>query len=105
MAKNNRPPLEMEGLEENLIRSSGRGADAFFSTPTTPKTVNKPTQEETAESPTPIQEKKDKNPEVKASERRHDVVTSSRQDVDLRSWRDIIENTETHNTSLRVTNE
>ena len=34
-----------------------------------------------------------------------DVVTSSLQDVDLRGWRDMIENTETHNSSLRLTTE
>ena len=34
-----------------------------------------------------------------------DVVTSSLHDVDLRAWRDMIENTETHNSSLRLTAE
>jgi hypothetical protein len=34
-----------------------------------------------------------------------DVVTSSLQDVNLREWRDLIENTETHNSSLRLTTE
>ena len=34
-----------------------------------------------------------------------DVVTSSLHDVDLRAWRDMIENTETHNSSLRLTTE
>ena len=34
-----------------------------------------------------------------------DVVTSSLQDVNLRDWRDVIENTETHNSSLRLTTE
>ncbi len=32
-------------------------------------------------------------------------MTSSRHDVNLRKWRDIIENTETHNSALRITNE
>ena len=36
---------------------------------------------------------------------RTDVVTSSLQDVNLREWRDLIENTETHNSSLRLTTE
>ena len=36
---------------------------------------------------------------------RPDVLTSSLQDVDLRAWRDMIENTETHNSSLRLTTE
>ena len=34
-----------------------------------------------------------------------DVMTSSLHDVDLRAWRDTIENTETHNSSLRLTTE
>jgi hypothetical protein len=42
----------------------------------------------------------------KASKSLHtDVVTSSLHDVDLRAWRDLIENTETHNSSLRLTTE
>jgi len=32
-------------------------------------------------------------------------MTSSLQDVNLRVWRDTIENTETHNSSLRLTND
>ena len=35
----------------------------------------------------------------------NDVITSLRHDVNLRAWRDIIENTETHNSSLRLTTE
>jgi hypothetical protein len=35
----------------------------------------------------------------------NDVMTSSRHDVNHRTWRDIIENTETHNSSLRLTTE
>ena len=34
---------------------------------------------------------------------RTDVTTSSLHDVNLRGWRDTIENTETHNSSLRMT--
>jgi hypothetical protein len=34
-----------------------------------------------------------------------DVVTSLLHDVNLRGWRDMIENTETHNSSLRLTTE
>ena len=36
---------------------------------------------------------------------RHDVNTSPRHEVDYRAWRDIIENTETHNSALRLTRE
>jgi hypothetical protein len=32
-------------------------------------------------------------------------MTSSRLDVNLRGWKDTIENTETHNSSLRLTTE
>jgi hypothetical protein len=35
----------------------------------------------------------------------HDVMTSLSQDVDLRTWQEIIENTETQNTALRLTTE
>lgn len=43
--------------------------------------------------------------EASASEVIHDVTTSSRHDVNYRAWRDIIENTETHNSALRLTRE
>ena len=36
---------------------------------------------------------------------RHDVMTPQNDDVEYRSWRDIIENTETHNSALRLTRE
>ena len=35
----------------------------------------------------------------------NDVMTSLLQDVNFRVWRDTIENTETHNSSLRLTND
>ena len=35
----------------------------------------------------------------------HDVMTSQSQDIDLRAWQEIIENTETQNTALRLTTE
>jgi len=43
--------------------------------------------------------------EVHNKEPHHDVTTSPRHDVDYRAWRDIIENTETHNSALRLTRE
>ena len=43
--------------------------------------------------------------EASASEVIHDVMTSSHHDVHYRAWRDIIENTETHNSALRLTRE
>jgi hypothetical protein len=50
-------------------------------------------------------------PSRKASEKKEtksimtDVMTSSLHDVNLRVWKDTIENTETHNSSLRLTTE
>lgn len=32
-------------------------------------------------------------------------MTSSLHDVNFRTWKDLVENTETHNSSLRLTNE
>ncbi len=62
------------------------------------KTIKSPTPD----SPAPVrtQSKKQVNKPVT-----NDVTTLSRHDVKLRTWRDIIENTETHNSSLRLTTE
>jgi hypothetical protein len=73
------------------------------------------------QSPLPASDQSDKptktslphptRPLRKASEKketqsvRNDVMTSSRHDVNLRVWKDTIENTETHNSSLRLTTE
>ena len=42
--------------------------------------------------------------EINKDARRH-VTTSPRHDINYRAWRDIIENTETHNSALRLTRE
>lgn len=102
MASNKRPPLEMEDLTSSLKQSAGKGVDAFFPTPV--ETAKKPYTTEPTNSPTPSvkhleQQQKEPTP------RRHDVMTSSRQDDNLRRWRDIIEDTETHNSALRITND
>ena len=97
MAKN-RPPLELEGLSQTLKESKGRGVDAFFPSPP-PRSDT-----ETSKSPTPLQREEPVTKPVQ-HDRRTDVVTSVRQDVTLRGWRDIIENTETRGSSLRLTNE
>ena len=39
------------------------------------------------------------------SELNHEVTTSSLHEINFRVWKDTIENTETHNSSLRLTNE
>ena len=43
--------------------------------------------------------------EAHRNETTHHVMTSSHHDVDHRAWRDIIENTETLNSALRLTQE
>ena len=68
------------------------GASLFFSKPGIPSLVSElPNVTE----PDP-QINKDTN---------HDVTTSSSDEVNFRKWKDIIENTETHNSSLRLSNE
>lgn len=50
--------------------------------------------------------KKEKQQEKKQHTQPHsDVTTSTRHDVNLRKWRDVIEDTETHNSALRITND
>ncbi len=70
--------------------------------PSPSKPVSKGTHElaatEAQEQPSSVNEEKN-NKGIK------DVATSSHHDVNYRVWRDIIENTETHNSSLRLTTE
>ena len=42
MASSKRPPLELDELTNNLKQSSGKGVDAFFSSPTPPQEEKKP---------------------------------------------------------------
>jgi hypothetical protein len=42
MASNKRPPLELDELTNNLKQSSGKGVDAFFSSPPPPQVEKKP---------------------------------------------------------------
>jgi hypothetical protein len=42
MASNKRPPLELDELTNNLKQSSGKGVDAFFSSPPLPQEEKKP---------------------------------------------------------------
>jgi hypothetical protein len=46
MASNKRPPLELDDLTNNLKRSSGKGVDAFFSSPPTFQEEKKPVIQE-----------------------------------------------------------
>ena len=56
----------------------------------------------TPESPPPARQQNSKKVKKSAT---NDVMTSSLHDVNLRAWKDTIENTETHNSSLRLTTE
>jgi hypothetical protein len=56
-------------------------------------------------SPAAPPEKPSSRHDAKSTQGKHDAMTSRRDDVDYRAWRDIIENTETHNSSLRLTAE
>jgi hypothetical protein len=60
------------------------------------KTITSPTPE----SPSPGRKQNNKKVNHSAT---NDVMTSPLHDVNLRAWRDTIENTETHNSSLRLT--
>ena len=66
------------------------------STNNSDKTITSPRPE----SPSPARQQSNKKVNNSAT---NDVMTSSLHDVDLRAWRDTIENTETHNSSLRLT--
>ena len=94
-----RPPLEIGGLTESLKESQGQGVGVFF-----PPPPNTPADKEGVESiqtsPVPAAPHEDDSHDT-----RHDVTTSARQDIDYRAWKDIIENTETHNSALRLTRE
>jgi hypothetical protein len=55
MANNKRPPLELDDLTTNLKQSSGKGIDAFFSSPPTLQEEQKPAmQEEETQHPIPL---------------------------------------------------
>jgi len=94
-----RPPLEIKAITESLNESKGQGVDAFFPSPPTNTPHNKALKS-TKETPMP---KPPKEPESQKTFT--DVMTSVLQDVNLRDWRDTIENTQTRGSSLRLTNE
>jgi hypothetical protein len=107
---NKRPPLEIGELTQNLKQSTGKGTDAFFPSPPPSQEVQKNTPRPNeaivtrSKESQPVQEfpNKSDNKRISASS---DVMTSLLHDVNYREWRDIIENTETHNSSLRLTTE
>lgn len=86
---------------EAILNELSEGS-AFFKEPVPSPAVTPEVQ--TASTPV----KEDSNEDVRTDVRHdvtHDVVTSMLQGVDLRSWRDAIENTETQNSALRLTSE
>ena len=66
------------------------------STGNSDKTIKSPTPD----SPAPARKQSNKKVNKVST---NDVMTPSLHDVNLRAWKDIIENTETHNSSLRLT--
>jgi hypothetical protein len=94
-----RPPLEIKEITESLKESKGQGVGVFF--PTTPTKTPDNQDVKHVEKPTvPRSPQKDESPKKLT-----DVMTSLLQDVNLREWRDTIENTETRGSSLRLTND
>lgn len=118
MAKSKRPPVDIGDVTETLKESKGQGMGVFFPTPPNQDTdtaqVNESLgtthkkDEDVIESSDDLNYKLKKPRDTKKGVR-NDVITSSRHDllhdVNLRAWRDTIENTETHNSSLRLTTE
>jgi hypothetical protein len=94
-----RPPLEIKDITASLKESKGQGVGAFFPTPPQNTAENqsaKPTEKTSLpKAPTHTETQKTLT----------DVMTSVLQDVNLRHWRDTIENTQTRGSSLRLTNE
>ena len=88
---------QMGALDQKLYRQQKNNT-----APAPTKAVSKGTHQQAA---TEAQEQPPSINEEKSNKGRNNVVTSSRHDVNYRAWRDIIENTETHNSSLRLTAE
>src|SRR4029453_17697121 len=94
-----RPPLEIKDITASLKGSKGQGVGVFFPTP--PKnTAENQAAKHTEETPLPKVSKA-----AETQKTLTDVMTSVLQDVNLRNWRDTIENTQTRGSSLRLTNE
>jgi hypothetical protein len=93
------PPFEIKDITKSLKESKGQGVGVFFPTPPTHTADNQDVNltDTPAVPRAPKQEQRQKT--------LPDVMTSLLQDVNLRAWRDTIENTETRGSSLRLTNE
>jgi hypothetical protein len=94
-----RPPLEIKDITASLKESKGQGVGAFFPPPPT-NTADRQSAKPPEKTPLP---KVPNEPETQKT--LTDVMTSLLQDVNLRDWRDTIENTQTRGSSLRLTNE
>jgi hypothetical protein len=94
-----RPPLDIGELTQSLKESQGQGVGVFFPPPPN-TTAEKKGVEPIQTAPKLYAPQEGDNPDT-----RHDVTTSARHDVNYRAWKDIIENTETHNSALRLTRE
>lgn len=105
MPSNKRPPLEVDDLTQNLKQSSGKGIDAFFPAASEPHTRHDTEDEKPGDSPTLPKKTNEKKQEFETQSSSQDVTTSMRHDVNYRKWKEIIEDTESHNSSLRITNE
>ena len=93
-----RPPLEIKDITKSLKESKGQGVGAFFPPPTN-------TADNQAAKPTEKTSLPQVPKEAEALITLTDVITSLLHDVNLRDWRDTIENTQTRGSSLRLTNE
>jgi len=94
-----RPPLEIKDITASLKASKGQGMGAFFP-PSPSNTTDTQSAKPTEKTPLPQVPKK-----AEMQKTLLDVITSILQDVNLRAWRDTIENTQTRGSSLRLTNE
>jgi len=117
--------MSKKQLNTNSISNElAGGASLFFSKPSTiPLPIGKPekTRQETripakAVTKNTVKEVRGRQPpqqhiegtslpHKEMNEVNHNVTTSSLREVNLRVWKDTVENTETHNSSLRLTNE
>ena len=94
-----RPPLEITDITASLKASKGQGVGAFFPPPPS-NIADTQSAKSTEKTPLPQVPK-----EAEMQKILIDVMTSVLQDVNLRAWRDTIENTQTRGSSLRLTNE
>jgi hypothetical protein len=109
-------------LPTHLISSELSQSSVFFQKPTTdqpPAPVEKPVKAKSSKprslaaprhSPPPVAPKSNQSTEqAEKQESSHDVMTSimtlQSQDLDLRKWQEIIEDTVTQNSALRLTSE